>query len=74
MQRQAIRHDEAGKVLLEQGSVEDGVPHEAGEILDPLNLHLQVLLEELLQSGQFEAVARADDLFDLAALRLTLEK
>ncbi len=62
---QAVGDGERRQVLLELGGVDDLVAGQAFEVVEPLDLLIDVLLEELLQAGELEPVAQADDLADL---------
>ena len=51
-------------IFLEQRSAQNGITDNSFEGLDAFDLVVQVLLQELLQTGQFEAVASTNDLGD----------
>ena len=65
LQRQAVRHAEGQQVVLEQRRVQHVIAGQPLEAVDPLDLVLQVLLQELLQSRQPESVTDADQAANL---------
>ena len=69
---EAVGHAEAQHVLLELGRVDRLARVDAVELLDLDHRDVEVLFEVLLQAGQQEGVAQADDLGDLALAVLGL--